>query len=78
MIPYNPNAGLGAAGELFRPSSNEAVLAFQRRILAAGLICTVRVQRGDEESAACGQLATGRARRTDTQRYGAHARPTAS
>ena len=67
-IPYNANAGLGHQGHLFQPSPTAAVKAFQRRILDHGLICTVRVQRGDEESAACGQLATGRARQKASQR----------
>lgn len=58
LIPYNENAGLGAAGALFRSSRPEAVKAFQRHLLDAGLICTVRTTRGDGESAACGQLAT--------------------
>jgi 23S rRNA (adenine2503-C2)-methyltransferase len=59
LIPYNANAGLGAAGELFRPSTEEAVRRFQRRLLDEhGLICTRRVARGADESAACGQLAT--------------------
>lgn len=56
LIPYNANAGLGAAGKLFQPSEPEAVRAFQRRLIERGLICTVRVPRGDDESSACGQL----------------------
>ena len=56
LIPYNANAGLGAAGKLFRPSRPEAVRAFQRRVIDSGLICTVRTSRGDEEASACGQL----------------------
>mmetsp|Transcript_12035 Transcript_12035/g.36380 ORF Transcript_12035/g.36380 Transcript_12035/m.36380 type:complete len:381 (+) Transcript_12035:2-1144(+) len=56
LIPYNANAGLGAAGRLFRPAQPEAVRAFQRRLLDRGLICTVRTPRGNEESSACGML----------------------
>jgi 23S rRNA (adenine2503-C2)-methyltransferase len=67
-IPYNANAGLGHGGHLFRSSPEHAVRAFQRRILDSGLICTVRTQRGDDESAACGQLATGRARQRAAQK----------
>lgn len=56
LIPYNANAGLGAAGKLFRPSPPQAVRAFQRRMLDLGVICTVRTPRGSDESSACGML----------------------
>eukprot|EP00962_Isochrysis_galbana_P053279 scaffold24729_cov117-Isochrysis_galbana.AAC.6 len=62
LIPYNLNEGLGPYGASFRPARPEAVAAFQRRILNAGAICTVRAARGDREAAACGQLAAGRGR----------------
>uniref|UniRef100_A0A7S4HZC3 Radical SAM core domain-containing protein n=1 Tax=Prymnesium polylepis TaxID=72548 RepID=A0A7S4HZC3_9EUKA len=62
LIPYNVNEGLGAAGALFLPSPPEAVKAFQRQLLDHGVICTVRTARGDDEAAACGQLATKRKR----------------
>ena len=60
VIPYNANAGLGAAGQLFRPSPVDSVLAFKRRVLDAGVICTARTPRGDEDASACGQLVTAR------------------
>ena len=56
LIPYNANAGLGAAGKLFQPSPLSSVRAFQQRLISRGVICTVRVPRGDEEASACGQL----------------------
>ncbi len=56
LIPYNPNAGLGAAGSLFRPSPRSAVEAFKHELLERDLICTVRVPRGGDESSACGML----------------------
>lgn len=56
LIPYNPNVGLGAAGALFRPSPPEAVKAFQMSLMDRGMICTVRVPRGNDESSACGML----------------------
>lgn len=65
IIPYNANAGLGAAGRLFQPSRPDAVRAFQRRIIQQGMICTTRVPRGNDESSACGMLrveAKGRGR----------------
>ncbi len=53
LIPYNPTAGAG----LRRPS-RERVRAFQRELQAAGINATVRVERGQEIAAACGQLRT--------------------
>ena len=57
LIPYNPTAGEG----LRRPS-RERVRAFQRELQAAGINATVRVERGVEIAAACGQLRTDVAR----------------
>ena len=53
LIPYNPVAGAG----LRRPR-RERVRAFQRELQAAGIAATVRVERGAEIAAACGQLRT--------------------
>ena len=53
LIPYNPTAGDG----LRRPS-RARVRAFQRELQAAGVNATVRVERGAEIAAACGQLRT--------------------
>ncbi len=57
LIPYNPTAGIG----LRRPS-RERVRAFQRVLQAEGINATVRVERGIEIAAACGQLRTDYAR----------------
>ncbi|MGE3857733.1 MAG: 23S rRNA (adenine(2503)-C(2))-methyltransferase RlmN [Dehalococcoidia bacterium] len=57
LIPYNPTAG----PDLRRPSLGR-VRAFQRELQAAGVNATVRIERGVEIAAACGQL------RTDVQR----------
>jgi 23S rRNA (adenine2503-C2)-methyltransferase len=58
LIPYNDN-GLGLPGGApFRPSPMDAVRAFQRRLWDHGILCTVRATRGDDDRAACGQLAT--------------------
>jgi 23S rRNA (adenine2503-C2)-methyltransferase len=51
LIPYNPTAG----PELRRPA-RERVRAFQRELQSAGVNATVRVERGVEIAAACGQL----------------------
>ena len=53
LIPYNPTAGPG----LRRPS-RERVRAFQAALQEAGVNATVRVERGQEIAAACGQLRT--------------------
>ena len=60
LIPYNP---VGVSG-LRRPR-RERVRAFQHELQAAGIAATVRVERGAEIAAACGQL------RTDTPESGA-------
>ena len=53
LIPYNPTAGPG----LRRPS-RDRVRAFQHVLQEAGINATVRVERGVEIAAACGQLRT--------------------
>ncbi len=52
LIPWNPVPGM----PLTR-SHRERVTEFQRIVQAAGISCTVRVERGIEIAAACGQLA---------------------
>jgi 23S rRNA (adenine2503-C2)-methyltransferase len=51
LIPVNPTAD----GTIGRPSRTRT-LAFQRELSARGVPCTVRVEKGGEISAACGQL----------------------
>ncbi len=51
LIPYNPT------GAGYRGSSRKAVAAFAAELERRGLVVTVRVERGREISAACGQLA---------------------
>lgn len=53
LIPYN-DIGLPS----YRKPSHESVDAFQRRLWSLGVYAHVRTTRGDDESAACGQLAT--------------------
>ncbi len=52
LIPINPTAG-----DFKRPSTGH-VLKFEKILLDAGINCTVRVEKGTEISAACGQLRT--------------------
>jgi 23S rRNA (adenine2503-C2)-methyltransferase len=53
LIPYND---INVEG--FRKPDRERVNAFQEVLRKKGYFCTVRVTRGDDESAACGMLAT--------------------
>lgn len=61
LIPYNDNKLHG-----FKRPNRERVLAFQRVLREKGFFCSVRVTRGDEESAACGMLATERKKKQST------------
>ncbi len=58
LIPVNPTAG-----GYGKPSRNR-VMEFERVLRAAGVNCTVRVEKGSEISAACGQLRTDEANAT--------------
>jgi 23S rRNA (adenine2503-C2)-methyltransferase len=51
LIPLNPTAGYGG-----RPSSRERVAAFQAELTRYGISSTVRVRRGIDIQAGCGQL----------------------
>jgi len=51
LIPVNPTAD----GSILRPTRSRT-LAFQRALASHGVPCTVRVEKGVEISAACGQL----------------------
>ena len=52
LIPINPTAGD------FRRPSNNRVHEFERILSSAGVNCTIRIEKGTEISAACGQLRT--------------------
>ncbi|MFN5058515.1 MAG: radical SAM protein [Chloroflexota bacterium] len=52
LIPWNPVPGMPLGR-----SERQRVVAFQRVLQAAGVPCTVRVERGVSIAAACGQLA---------------------
>ena len=53
LIPLNPDPVLD---ESMKPPSPDRVAAFQQRLRSRGLMATTRKQRGDDVSAACGQL----------------------
>ena len=54
LIPYNPT------GSGFEGSSRNSIEAFRSVLAEHGLRATVRVTRGRDIDAACGQLAAGR------------------
>jgi 23S rRNA (adenine2503-C2)-methyltransferase len=58
LIPYNPT-GAGQAQSPFDGSSARAIEAFRAELERHGLNATVRLTRGREIAAACGQLAAG-------------------
>jgi len=53
LIPVNPDPVLG---DTMVPPSDAAIDAFHRQLKRRGLVSTVRRPRGDDVSAACGQL----------------------
>jgi 23S rRNA (adenine2503-C2)-methyltransferase len=59
LIPYNPT-GIDDKGHAFEGSSRGAIESFQRVLTAARIPSTVRLTRGRDIAAACGQLAAAR------------------
>ena len=57
LIPFND-----IGHPKYRTPSEENVLGFQKIITDGDVLCYVRTTRGDEENAACGQLATSRSK----------------
>jgi 23S rRNA (adenine2503-C2)-methyltransferase len=59
LIPYNPTAPGVAAGkrEGYRGSGRESIEAFRAALASRGIPATVRLTRGRDIDAACGQLA---------------------
>ena len=55
LIPYNPTGGE------FHGSGREAIAAFRERLIERGVPATVRLTRGRDIAAACGQLAASKA-----------------
>ncbi|KAL7561960.1 hypothetical protein ACA910_022515 [Epithemia clementina (nom. ined.)] len=60
LIPWNDIAASSGPAKLYRPPSRERVVLFQNALVERGLRCYIRTTRGDDESAACGQLATAK------------------
>ena len=59
LIPFND-----IGHPTYKTPSSAAVQAFQRQLWKHGIAAFVRTTRGDDESAACGQLATTRTKKT--------------
>jgi 23S rRNA (adenine2503-C2)-methyltransferase len=57
LIPFND-----IGQNLYRKPTMERVHAFQQRLQSQGIYSQIRTTRGDDESAACGQLATDKRR----------------
>jgi 23S rRNA (adenine2503-C2)-methyltransferase len=55
LIPFND-----IGHHLYQKPTREAVVAFQQRLWSHGIYAHIRTTRGDDESAACGQLATAK------------------
>jgi len=72
LIPYNDIGG-GGTSSSFRKPSMERVWEFQKRLQELGVYAKVRGTRGDDESAACGQLATSRSRKQKMEEFEEHA-----
>jgi 23S rRNA (adenine2503-C2)-methyltransferase len=62
LIPWNDIGGASGSGSVhplgYRKPSPARVETFQRHLWSCGIFTHVRATRGEEESAACGQLAT--------------------
>ncbi|XP_027346873.1 uncharacterized protein LOC113858414 [Abrus precatorius] len=51
LISFNPHSG-----SFFRPTKEERMIEFRNTLAGAGLIVFLRLSRGDDQMAACGQL----------------------
>ncbi len=69
LIPWNP-----FPGAQFRTSPRSRILAFQKSLMEAGIVTTIRKTRGEDIDAACGQLA-GRVQDRSRRRIRIHAAP---
>ena len=56
LIPYNPIGGAGVSGTTYVRPGDARVMAFLNILRDRGVVAHVRVTRGDDVSAACGQL----------------------
>lgn len=59
VIPYNPTGSTGISGARYDRPSRERTLSFLTVLRAGGAVAHARQTRGDDVSAACGQLRRG-------------------
>jgi 23S rRNA (adenine2503-C2)-methyltransferase len=60
LIPWNNIAAVSGPASRYKAPSMAQVSMYQQTLIDKGLLCYVRTTRGDDESAACGQLATSK------------------
>jgi 23S rRNA (adenine2503-C2)-methyltransferase len=60
LIPWNDISATSGPAAHYRKPSSASLLAFQKLLVEHHILCYTRTTRGDDESAACGQLATKR------------------
>jgi 23S rRNA (adenine2503-C2)-methyltransferase len=58
LIPWNDIGALAGPALRYRTPSTDRVREFQNALVRSGVRCYVRTTRGDDDLAACGQLAT--------------------
>lgn len=63
LIPWNNIGADSGVASSFEQPTPEQVMAFQKLLTENGIRCYIRTTRGDDESAACGQLATTKKRK---------------
>ena len=51
LISFNPHSG-----SQFKPTPDENIIEFRNMLIQSGLTVMVRLSRGDDQMAACGQL----------------------
>jgi 23S rRNA (adenine2503-C2)-methyltransferase len=73
LIPFNP-----FPGSEFAVSPRQRIVAFQKSLMDAGYVTTIRKTRGDDIDAACGQLAGRVQDRTKRRAIRLHSAPAAT
>jgi 23S rRNA (adenine2503-C2)-methyltransferase len=68
LIPWNDIAAQSGPAANYQTPSPDALAAFQKTLMKRNILCYIRTTRGDDESAACGQLATQKRPPTGTER----------
>lgn len=58
LIPWNDISASFGPASVYRKPTTERIGEFQKALIGRGILCYVRTTRGDDEGAACGQLAT--------------------